>query len=63
MWDVAAGRSFATLRPPSPVVAEVFTDDGEGLNKARFLPSEAVHEGRFWEVVRSLAPASPKDRE
>jgi hypothetical protein len=53
LWDVATGRAFATLRPPSPSVAEVFTRAGEGLNK-----SGVLREARFWEVVRSLAPSA-----
>ena len=40
LWDVAAGRSLAVLRPPSRAVTEAFTDDGTQLNKARLLPSQ-----------------------
>ncbi len=54
LWDVASGRSFATLRLPSPAVAEAFTAQGKDLNK------EYVHrDGRFWDFVRSLAPLKP----
>jgi RNA polymerase sigma factor (sigma-70 family) len=57
LWDVAAGRTFAVLRPPSRAVAEVFTDGGTQLNKPRLLPSQSEHIGPFWDVVRSLAAA------
>ncbi len=55
LWDVTSGRTFATLRPPSPPVAEVFAKGGAGLNK-----SKVQHDARFWEVVRSLAPTAGK---
>jgi hypothetical protein len=58
LWDVAAGTSFATLRPPSPVVAQVFTADGKDFRKAGLLGSKAARDTAFWEIVRSLAPAS-----
>lgn len=53
LWDVASGRRFATLRPPSPSVAEAFTEGGKHLDKAR-----VAQDARFWEIVRSLAPAA-----
>jgi hypothetical protein len=53
LWDVTSGRVFATLRPPSPSIAEVFTEGGADLNR-----SKLQHDARFWEVVRSLAPAA-----
>jgi WD40 repeat protein len=53
LWDVASGRPFASLRPPSVVAAEVFAEGGTSLNK-----SKVEHDARFWEVVRSLAPAA-----
>jgi WD40 repeat protein len=56
LWDVASSRSFATLRPPSPVVREIFAEGGTQLNKPRVLPSKSEHIGRFWDVVQSLAP-------
>jgi RNA polymerase sigma factor (sigma-70 family) len=59
LWDVATGRNFATLRPPSAVAADVFTPDLKGLHKAGLLGSKAARDTRFWEVVRSLAPAKP----
>ncbi len=57
IWDIAAGKSFATLKRPSSIVAEVFTDGGNDLNKPRLTPSVGVHEGRLWDTVRSLGPA------
>jgi hypothetical protein len=57
LWDVASGRSFATLRPPARVVAAVFTEGGAGLDKPRLTPSVGVHEGPLWDLVQSLAPA------
>src|SRR5262249_19219228 len=35
LWEVASGRTFATLRSPSPVVAEVLDEGGTRLNKAK----------------------------
>jgi hypothetical protein len=58
LWDVAAARPFATLRPPSPAVAEVFDQGGQGLNK-----SNVQRDAGFWEVVRSLAPAGRERKE
>jgi WD40 repeat protein len=60
LWDVASGRSFAFLRPPSPVVIDVFTDGGKGLNKARLLPSKGEHQGPLWDLIRSLSPPGPE---
>lgn len=51
LYDVGTGRTFATLRLPSRSAAEVFSEDGVGLNKGNLQP-----EAHFWEVVRSLAP-------
>jgi hypothetical protein len=58
LWDVATGRSFAILRPPSPVVTEAFTDQGSQLNTPNVLKSKNEHNGHFWDVVQSLAPGS-----
>jgi RNA polymerase sigma factor (sigma-70 family) len=58
LWDVAAGRSFAILRPPSPVVTDIFTDQGTGLIKSKVLKSQFEHSGHFWDVVQSLAPGN-----
>lgn len=58
LWDVASGRLFATLRPPSPIAAEVFAGEGKGLNK-----SKVDRGARFWEVVRSLAPTAAERKE
>jgi RNA polymerase sigma factor (sigma-70 family) len=55
LWDVAAVRSIAVLRPPSRAVTEVFTDKGTQLNQARLLPSRSEPIGPFWDIVRSLA--------
>jgi WD40 repeat protein len=52
LWDVASGRLFATLRPPSPAVADMFVEAGTRLNE-----STLQHESRFWDVVRTLGPA------
>lgn len=53
LWDVTSGHPFATLRPPSPVAAEIFAAEGRGLNKSK------VDRGTpFWEIVRSLAPTA-----
>jgi hypothetical protein len=56
LWDVATGRSFAVLRPPSRALADAFEDGGTQLYKARLLPSQSEHIGPFWEVVKALAP-------
>jgi RNA polymerase sigma factor (sigma-70 family) len=55
LWDVAAGRSIAVMRPPSRAVTEAFTDDGTQLKKARLLPSRSEPIGPFWDIVRSLS--------
>jgi RNA polymerase sigma factor (sigma-70 family) len=53
IWDASSGRCFATLRPPSPSVAEIFTEKGARLDKAK------VERGApFWNIVRSLSPAT-----
>jgi RNA polymerase sigma factor (sigma-70 family) len=52
LWDIASGRLYATLRPPSPAVAEMFVDGGTRLNE-----SQLQFEARLWDVVRTLAPA------
>jgi RNA polymerase sigma factor (sigma-70 family) len=57
LWDVASGRSFATLRAPSRVLASVFTNGGADLDKPRLTPSVGVHQGPLWDLVQSLAPA------
>ena len=49
--DLATGRVFATLRPPS-AVTEVFGQDDRTIDRSKL---ERLG-GRFWEVVRSLAP-------
>jgi WD40 repeat protein len=58
LWDVASGLSFGILRPPSSIVAEVFTDQCTQLSKPKVLPSRYEHTGHFWDVVQSLAPGS-----
>jgi RNA polymerase sigma factor (sigma-70 family) len=60
LWDVATGRSFAVLRPPSRAVKEAFTDDGAQLYKARLLPSHSEHIGPFWDIVNSLGAPEQK---
>ena len=62
LWDVASGRSFAVLRPPSRAVKEAFEDGGNQLNKARLLPSQSEHIGPFWDIVRSLAAPEQEKR-
>jgi RNA polymerase sigma factor (sigma-70 family) len=57
LWNVAAGKSFATLRNPSSVVADAFSSDGDDLHKARLLEYKSARDGPFWAIVRSLAPA------
>jgi RNA polymerase sigma factor (sigma-70 family) len=52
LWDVASGRSFALLRPPSPSVAEIFADEGKSLIKSKVADRDA----RFWKIAAALAP-------
>jgi WD40 repeat protein len=58
LWDVASGRSFATLRLPSPSVAEVFAESGKQLNKDKLQKFVGQRDTRFWDVVQSLAPTA-----
>jgi hypothetical protein len=57
LWDVPSARPFAMLRPPSPPIAEVFTENDKGL-------SQTLRERgtRFWQVVRSLSPSEPTEK-
>jgi RNA polymerase sigma factor (sigma-70 family) len=63
LWDVASGRSFATVRGPSAVIADVFTPDGKGLHRAGLQGSVSARDTPFWEAVRLLAPAGTKGRD
>ena len=51
LWSLAKNSAFATLRPPTPVVARCFVDD-------RSSPSAPVLQldGPFWESVKALVP-------
>jgi RNA polymerase sigma factor (sigma-70 family) len=62
LQDVASGRPFATLRPPSSALTEILDGDGKALNRARLQQSVGERDTRFWEVVRSLAPTESKPR-
>ena len=57
LYDVDSGRSFATLRLPSRSAAEVFNNDGKGLEKGNL-----QRDAHFWEVVRSLAPGGERKK-
>jgi RNA polymerase sigma factor (sigma-70 family) len=48
LWDVGSGKSFATLRPVSSLVARIVREDGM-LDKAKL-------DDGFWEMVHRLAP-------
>ena len=58
LCDVASGRTFATLRPPSSAVAEIFAEGGKPLNRDKLQKSVGQRDTRFWEVVQSLAPTA-----
>ena len=53
LWDVTLGRSFATLRPPSPALAGVLIEEGNRLDD-----SSVKHNARFWEIADALAPSA-----
>jgi hypothetical protein len=61
--DVASGRSFATLRPPSSAVAGVFGEGGQGLNNNSLQKFYGMRDTPFWDVVQSLAPAADGPKE
>jgi RNA polymerase sigma factor (sigma-70 family) len=48
LWDIGSRSSFATLQPPSAIIARVVKDDGT-LDKAKL-------DDRFWDVISSLGP-------
>jgi WD40 repeat protein len=50
LWNVDTGKRFATLEPPSPVVAILYTKDGQ-LDR-----SKVEIDAPFWKTVRNLAP-------
>jgi WD40 repeat protein len=56
LWDIATGKRYASLKPPSRAVADAFTEGGTQLDKPKLLPSQFEHRGPFWDVVNSLAP-------
>jgi hypothetical protein len=56
LCDVASGRTFATLRPPSSAVTEILADGGKQLNREKLQKIVSQRDTRFWEVVQSLAP-------
>jgi hypothetical protein len=58
LWDVASGRTFASLLTPSSAVAEILAEGGKWLNRARLQQSVGQRDTRFWEVVQSLAPTA-----
>ncbi len=51
LWSLAKNSAFATLRPPTPVVARCFVDNPSS-------PSTAILQldGPFWESVKALVP-------
>jgi RNA polymerase sigma factor (sigma-70 family) len=54
LWDVASGRNFATLRPPSAAVTRIYSEGNTALVKSEI----AGRDTAFWKVVQSLAPES-----
>ncbi len=58
LWDVASGQTFATLRPPSPAVAEVFSKGGAALHcrKDVHQARREEHGSRLKRAKRLLRP-------
>ena len=57
LWDPGTGQAFATLRPPSALVARVFVDSFKSSN----LPTVQADE-RFWKIVQSFAPPRAEEK-
>jgi WD40 repeat protein len=55
LWDIASGRPFAILRSPSAAVTAAYNEHGQKLNE-KYLERN----GRFWQLVDSLAPKAAR---
>ena len=63
LCDVASGRTFAILRPPSSAVTEILAEGGKHLNRDKLQTSVGQRDTRFWAVVRALTPAAGGTKE
>jgi hypothetical protein len=63
LCDIASGRTFALLQPPSSAVTEILAEGGKHLNKNKVQKIVGQRDTRFWEVVQSLTPAADEPKE